>query len=216
MIKLRLNFDGVRCVVRATSFVILATAVLGCATVPGPSQAGSYSSHNTDNSLLITSDSYEPPKAMTLYAMSRILVSQGKDDQGELVLARLIRMFPEFIPAYCDLAELRMRQGRVDDAIEGLSEGLQVAPRDPILLNNSGVCAILKHDYEGALNSFTLAAEVVPRDDRYRANMALALGMLGRYEESLSLYKEVLEPESADENMRIINELLYESIKSSL
>ena len=214
MIKLRLSFHRARCVACATLLVIFATTLLGCATNTG--HASSYSSYNKDNSLLITSDSYEPPKAMTLYAMSRILVSQGKDDQGELVLARLIRKFPEFIPAYCDLAELRMRQGRVDDAIEGLSRGLQVAPRDPILLNNSGVCSILKGDYEGALNSFTMAAEVIPYDDRYRANMALALGMLGRYEESLSLYKEVLEPESAHENMRIINEIFYESIKSSL
>jgi len=214
MMKLRLNFHRARDFAWATVLVIFSTAVLGCAT--NASQAGSYSSHNKDNSLLITSDSYQPPKAMTLYAMSRILVSQGKDDQGELVLARLIRNFPEFIPAYCDLAELRMRQGRVDDAVEGLSRGLQVAPRDPILLNNSGVCSILKGDYEGALNSFTMAAEVVPRDDRYRANMALALGMLGRYEESLNLYKEVLEAESAQENMTIINGLFYESIKSSL
>ena len=213
MINLRLNFRGARSVARATLLVIFATTVVGCVT--GARPVGSYSSHNKNNSLLITSDSYEPPKAMTLYAMSRILVSQGKDDQGELVLARLIREFPEFIPAYCDLAELRMRQGRVDDAVEGLSRGLQVAPRDPILLNNSGVCSIMKGDYEGALNSFTMAAEVVPREDRYRANMALALGMLGRYEESLSLYEEVLEPESAQENMRIINELFYESINSS-
>lgn len=213
MKKLGLNFHGAGCVACATLLVIAATTVSGCAT--NSRHVSSYSSHNKDNSLLIASDSYEPPKAMTLYAMSRILVSQGKDDQGELVLARLIREFPEFIPAYCDLAELRMRQGRVDDAVEGLSRGLQVAPRDPILLNNSGVCSILKGDYEGALNSFTMAAEVVPHDDRYRANMALALGMLGRYEESLSLYEKVLEPESAHENIRIINELFDESIESA-
>lgn len=214
MIELRLDFHRARCVACSTLLVIFATAVSGCVT--NTRDVISYSSHNKDNSLLITSDSYEPPKAKTLYAISRILVSQGKDDQGELVLARLIRKFPEFIPAYCDLAELRMRQGRVDDAVEGLSRGLQVAPRDPILLNNSGVCSIMKGDYEGALHSFTMAAEVVPNEDRYRANMALALGMLGRYEESLSLYQEVLDPESAHENMRIIDELSYESIKSSL
>ena len=92
--------------------------------------------------------------------MSRILVSQGKYDQGELVLARLIRKFPEFIPAYCDLAELLMRQGRVDDAVEGLSRGLQVAPRDPILLNNSGVCSILKGDYEGAQEALSRALAI--------------------------------------------------------
>lgn len=165
---------------------------------------------------MITSDSYAPAEAKTLYAMSRILVSQGKDQQGELVLARLTREFPNFVPAYCDMAELRMRQGRVDEAIEGLTAGLQVAPSDPILLNNLGVCSIMKGDYEAALGSFTIASEEMPQEERYRANMALALGMLGRYEEALALYKEVLEPGLAEENIGIINEIFYEPIDSSL
>ena len=165
---------------------------------------------------MIKSDSYSPAEPKTLYAMSRILVSQGKDQQGELVLARLNREFPNFVPAYCDMAELRMRQGRVDDAIEGLTAGLQVAPRDPILLNNLGVCSIMKGDFEAALSSFTTASEEMPQEDRYRANMALALGMLGRYEEALTLYKDVLEPGLAEENIGIINEIFYEPIDSSL
>lgn len=214
MKKLRPNFNTARCFAYAALLVTIAATGLSCAT--NYREAGSYSSHEKKNTLQITSNSYGPPEAKTLYAMSRILVSQGKDDQGELVLARIIREFPDFIPAYCDFAELRMRQGRVDDAVVELTKGLQVAPRDPILLNNLGVCAIFKGDYEGALRSFTMASEVMPFEDRYQTNIALALGMLGRYEEALSLYKEVLEPALADENMGIINDMFYESINSSL
>lgn len=211
--KLLLNFHEARCFACGTLLAILASTSIGCAT---NGRDGSYSSHNKDNTLLITSNSYSPPEAKTLYAMSRILVAQGKDDQSELVLERLNKEYPKFIPAYCDLAELRMRQGRVADAVVELNKGLEVAPHDPILLNNMGVCSIFRGDYADALYNFTLAAEVMPREDRYRANMALALGMLGRYEEALNLYKEVLDPALAAENMTIINDMFYESIDSSL
>jgi hypothetical protein len=41
-------------------------------------------------------------------------------------------------------------------------------------------------------------------DARYRGNMALALGMLGRYEESLSLYQQVVSPSDAHFNLAVI------------
>jgi tetratricopeptide (TPR) repeat protein len=139
--------------------------------------------------------------------MSRILTSQGREDQGELLLLKLIAEYPRFIPAYCHLAELRLQQGRFDDAVQELSEGLKIAPKDPILLNNAGVCSLLKGDYEAALSSFSMAAEVVPREARYRANMALALGMMGRYDESLNLYEEVLSEKDAAHNLNVMREI---------
>jgi serine/threonine-protein kinase len=147
-----------------------------------------------------------PPTAKTLYAMAGILATQGKNAQCEFVLNRIIQDYPRFLPAYNSLAEVQMRQGRVNAAIETISGGLRIRPRDPVLLNNLGMCRIVHKDYEKALEAFTEAAGVVPENARYRTNMALALGLMGRYEESLSLFKQVLPEDQANHNLNILRE----------
>jgi len=146
----------------------------------------------------------QPPSARTLYSMADILATQGKDTDCEFVLRRCIREHPRFTPAYNSLAELQMRQGRVNEAIDVLSEALRVRPRDPVLLNNQGMCFLVRKQYEKALESFTSAAGVVPERQRYRANMATTLGLLGRHEESLALLQQVLPGDKAKSNAEIL------------
>jgi len=145
-----------------------------------------------------------PPTANTLYALAKILAVQGRDPQCEVVLGRIIRNYPRFLPAYCDKAEIMVRHRRIDEAILTLCAGLAIAPGDPVLLNNLGMCRMLQGEYDDALHFFTKAASTVPYDGRYRGNMATALGMLGRHEESLALYEQVVPAESARRNVRIL------------
>lgn len=148
----------------------------------------------------------QPPSAKTLYAMAEILAAQGRDSQCEFVLRRIIREHPQFTQAYNSLAELQMRQSRLNEAIETISCGLRVHPGDPILLNNLGMCWMIRREYEKALKMFTMAAGVLPENVRYRANMAVALGLMGRDEESLSLFKQVLPEDQAKHNLKILQE----------
>jgi len=145
-----------------------------------------------------------PPTARTLYAMAQILAAQGKDADGEFVLRRCVQEHPRFTPAYNSLAELQMRQGRIHEAVATLSTALKVRPRDPVLLNNLGMCLLLRKEYEGALQQFTDAAGVVPENEKYRANMAATLGLLGRQEESLALLQQVLPRDKAEHNVQVL------------
>jgi tetratricopeptide (TPR) repeat protein len=145
-----------------------------------------------------------PPTLQTRHALARLLADQGKDEESEAVLRQLLAEWPGFVNAYCDLAELQMRQGRADDAIRTLSVGLGRAPKDPVLLNNLGVCWLFKNDLGRALQMFTAAAAVAPSNARYRANMAMAMGLQGRYEESLALYEQVLPPAEAHSNLAVL------------
>jgi Flp pilus assembly protein TadD len=147
-----------------------------------------------------------PPTARTLYAMADILAAQGRDSECEFVLKRIIQEHPEFALAYSSLAELQMRQRRVNEAIDTLSSSLRVRPRDPVLLNNLGMCWIVRRDYEKALEAFTKAAGIAPENVRYRTNMAVALGLMGRYEESLCLFRQVLPEEQANHNLNVLRE----------
>lgn len=147
-----------------------------------------------------------PPTATTLYAMADILATQGKDSDCEYLLKRINQEYPQFFPAYNSLAELQMRQGRISEAIDTISIGLRIRPRNPVLLNNLGICWIVRRNYEKALEMCTRAAGVMPENARYRANMAVALGLMGRYEESLFLFRQVLPEDQANHNLSILQE----------
>ncbi len=119
--------------------------------------------------------------------MAEILATQGKEAQCEFVLRRCVQEHPRFTPAYNSLAELQMRQGRVHEAVAVLSKALEIRPKDPVLLNNLGMCFLIQKEYIKALDQFTQAAGLVPESEKYRANMATSLGLMGRFERYLVL-----------------------------
>jgi serine/threonine-protein kinase len=147
--------------------------------------------------------------------MAQILAAQGKDAECEFVLRRCVQEHPRFTPAYNSLAELQMRQGRVHEAVDALSAALKIRPRDPVLLNNLGMCLLLRKEYEGALRQFTEAAGLVPENEKYRANMATALGLLGRQEESLALLQQVLPREKAEYNAEVLRKAYDKAARPS-
>ena len=147
------------------------------------------------------------PTLKTRYAMARVLAAQGKDDQCVFILEQLIRERPQCLPAYSDLAELYMRHHRLEDAVNLLKTGLRVAEQqDPVLVNNLGMCRMIQGNYEVALSAFVKADTLAPSDARFKANRAAALGMLGRYDEALDQYLQVLPPADAHFNLGVICE----------
>ena len=147
-----------------------------------------------------------PPNADTLYRMSRILAAQHKDDQCQAVLRNCIERYPNYMPAYAGLAQVQVRQRKLAAAMSTLKDGLALQPKDSVLLNDLGMCYMLSGDYESALAQFTAAHEASPDDARYTANMALATGMLGRYEHALTLYQTIAKPGKAHYNVAVVAE----------
>jgi Flp pilus assembly protein TadD len=151
-----------------------------------------------------TAGANRKPSAQTLYAMAQILATQGRDADCAKVLERCVQRYPSFLPAYAELAELHLRHGRVQQAMQLLLAGRKVAPNDARLVNNLGMCFILRHDPKSALAWFTRAAALVPTEGRYRGNMAMSLGLLGRYDESLALYRQVVSEADAHHNLGVL------------
>ncbi len=181
------------------------TMLAGCAAPhPRPQLPVAESDQAADDAFQKASN--RPPTTRTLYVMAKLYAGQNRDAEAEGVLLQVIRADPKFVPAYCDLAEVQLRQRRVDDAIRTIENGLKNAPRESILTNDLGMCHLLKKDYGRALQAFLGAAALRPDDARYRSNAALALGMLGRYDEALSLYTQVLPQADAHYNLGVICE----------
>jgi tetratricopeptide (TPR) repeat protein len=187
----------------ATLMTLLAISAGGCVSSSQSDLQQEMTSFEDD---AFAAGANRPPTASTLYAMARILKAQGKEPVYEFTLKRILEEYPRFLPARNDLAELQMRQNKLDDALDTLERALKIAPKDALLKNNEGMCWLLKGDHERALSRFTEAARLAPDDARYRANMAVALGMLGRYEECVSLYEQVVTPAEARHNLSVICE----------
>lgn len=156
-----------------------------------------------------------PPTPRTLYSMTRILAAQQRDAECEAALARIIREYPDFVPAYCDLAQLQVKQRRLDDAIRTLDAARSVSGRDAVLLNDLGMCSMLKGEYKEALDLFTKAAAIAPDNARYRTNMAAALGMMGRYEEAFTLYRQAVPKEDAQHNLGVLRQAREKALQSA-
>ena len=183
-----------------TVLLISLLCLIGCAK----QNAAPQSQMNLEAPAVDPFDPDRPPTAKTLYVMADILMSQGKDQNAELILKRIVSESPDFFPTYNTLAELQMRNRRIAEATSTLSTGLQVNPDDSVLLNNLGMCWLIRKDYEKALEHFTQAAGIVPENTRYRSNMATALVLLDRREEALALYEQILPKEEASENINIL------------
>jgi Flp pilus assembly protein TadD len=182
--------------------VLCTLGTMGCAQ---PTGSGSIINSGDKNPELAFENVRDlQPTAKTLYAISEILAEQGKDSESQVVLKQILRDHPGFVPAYNSLAELLMRNGRTREAVAVMLEGLRIHPRDPVLLNNAGMCWIMRREYDKALDMFTQAAGRMPENARYRANMAVALGLMGRDEESLALFKQILPEEQAKHNLNIL------------
>ena len=144
------------------------------------------------------------PTVRTMHSMSRVLAAQGRDGQCELVLNRLIAEHPDFMPAYVELAELLMRNDRAYDASRVLSAATIQNPSDPVIQNDLGMTLMLSGDSAGALAAFERAVELRPEDARSRANQATALGLLGRYDEALDVYLDIVPPVDAHHNLAVL------------
>ncbi len=144
------------------------------------------------------------PDPASLHAMARLYVAQGRDEQAEASLRQLVQREPGFLPAYEELARLYVRRDLLDGAIAALELGLERSANDPVLLNDLGLCHLLQHDLQRATAAFTRAAAVSANDTRPRANLALTLALLGRDEEALALWQQLLPPDEAAANLALV------------
>jgi Flp pilus assembly protein TadD len=155
------------------------------------------------------------PTPQTSFALAKILVGQGRDRDALYILQRMLRDTPRFLPAYNELAGVYVRADRIDDARDVISAGLKLAPNDPVLWNNLGMCNFLQGRHEQALEDYTRAAERAPSNPQYRANRAAALAMLGRDVEAKREYRSVLDGTATRHNLEVLSKARKNSAVSS-
>lgn len=194
---------------RFTRLTLVLALALAPACASSPAESGE--AHGDDHGV----GAERAPTVRTLHSMARVLAAQGRDGQCELVLRKLIDEHPDFMPAYVELAELYLRHDRGYDAVGVLREGARHGPDDPVVHNDLGLALLLGNDPRGALEHFDRAAELVPGDARSAANRAACLGLLGRYDEALEAYLEIVPAEDAHFNLGVLAESNGDSVRAA-
>jgi Flp pilus assembly protein TadD len=97
--------------------------------------------------------------------------------------------------------------GRFDDARRYYESALKIAPDEPTVLSNLGLSYLLSKDLTKAEETLRRANGRVD-DPRVRQNLALVIGLQGRFAEALTLLKKDRPADEAAANIKYLKKLL--------
>jgi Flp pilus assembly protein TadD len=98
--------------------------------------------------------------------------------------------------------------GRHDEAQNYYSSALKIRPDDPGVLSNLGLSYALAKDLKNAEVTLRRAAESGGTDPRVRQNLALVVGLQGRFSEAESIARAELPPDQATANVAYLRQML--------
>ncbi|MHC4996305.1 MAG: tetratricopeptide repeat protein, partial [Planctomycetota bacterium] len=195
------------------ALLIGAAALTGCQSDTEASSEPSYQ-RITEAEREFIEGAKSPPTSRTLHAMARLLVVQGRTEEAAFIWQRILRDDPGYLPAHSELGNVYLRDGKLDEAIAILDAGHELSVADPVLINNLGVCWLLKDEYGKAYNYFTQAHDVAPTEARYQANRAVALSLMGEYDQALEFFNEVMSAGEAHYNVAVLAESRDDSARA--
>lgn len=100
------------------------------------------------------------------------------------------------------------QMGRHADAQRHYLTALKIAPDEPSVLSNLGLSYALSKDLKDAETTLRRAAGQRPVDSRVRQNLALVVGLQGRFSEAETIARADLPPDEAAANVAYLRQML--------
>jgi Flp pilus assembly protein TadD len=151
---------------------------------------------------------HNPSNMQLLGAYGRALADVGQHEQALKVLNRA------HTPDRPDWRILNVQGavldqlGRHQDAQRYYATALRIVPDEPSVLSNLGLSYALSRNLAEAESTLKRAAASRSADPRVRANLALVVGLQGRFEEAESIARADLPAEQAAANVAYLREML--------
>ena len=99
------------------------------------------------------------------------MMIQDKQDEAGRLLEKTLQIDPTFVLAMKNLGDVRMRQGRIEDAILIYRKAVLLSEEDPELLNNYGVALFFKGEKKEAFLKIRAALRLKPDYPEARDNL---------------------------------------------
>lgn len=100
------------------------------------------------------------------------------------------------------------KQGKYRDAIPHFERALALAPNQASILNNLALAKAMDGDAANAEQMLRKASDLGDRDARINQNLALVLGLQGKYDESKMIGGKTLPADSADSNVAYMRHMV--------
>ena len=98
--------------------------------------------------------------------------------------------------------------GRSTEARMRYREALDLKPNDPSVLSNLGMSYVLTKDLKSAETYLRQAAAQPGADSSVRQNLALVVGLQGRYPEAEQIARQELSPTQAEANVKYLRSMM--------
>ncbi|AZO41205.1 MULTISPECIES: tetratricopeptide repeat protein [unclassified Mesorhizobium] len=98
--------------------------------------------------------------------------------------------------------------GQKDDARQLYRKALELKPNEPSVLSNLGMSYVLEGDLRTAETYMRSAAQQPNADSRVRQNLALVVGLQGRFDEAEKIASQELSPDQAQANVAYLRQML--------
>lgn len=100
------------------------------------------------------------------------------------------------------------QMGHRDEARQNYRKALDLKPNEPSILSNLGMSYVLEGDLRTAETYMRSAAQQPNADSRVRQNLALVVGLQGRFDEAEKIASQELSPEQAQANVAYLRQML--------
>ncbi|ANL38708.1 MULTISPECIES: tetratricopeptide repeat protein [Rhizobium] len=100
------------------------------------------------------------------------------------------------------------QMGRASEARQRYRDALDIQPNEPSILSNLGMSYVLTGDLRTAETYLRSAAGQPNADSRVRQNLALVVGLQGRFAEAEQIARRELSPQQADANVAYLRGML--------
>jgi Flp pilus assembly protein TadD len=149
-----------------------------------------------------------PENKALLGAYGRALADVGKYAQALDVLSRAHSPDQPDWRILSAQGAVLDQMGRHDEAQRYYSSALKMAPDDPAVLSNLGLSYALAKDLPKAEATLRRAVAQPGADARVRQNLALVVGLQGRFAEAESIARADLPPDEAAANVAYLKQMM--------
>lgn len=108
------------------------------------------------------------------------------------------------------------KQGKYAEAVPYYQRALAIAPDNPTVLNNLAMAHAMMGESKKAEKILRQASAAPGATPKVRENLALVLGLQGRYDESKAVASAVLEPGAASANASYLKQMVRLDAKSEM
>ncbi|HBF28875.1 tetratricopeptide repeat protein [Rhizobium sp.] len=137
--------------------------------------------------------------------------AQAASGQLEQALATLTRAQTPDRPdwrLYSAQGTVFDQMSRPQDARIAYQQALQIQPNEPSVLSNMGMSYVLSGDLKTAETYLRTASQLPGADSRVRQNLALVVGLQGRFADADKIARQELSPEQAEANVAYLRTML--------